>query len=348
MAEAAPGKILAVATALPRRCIGAQELAQRYGVDPRRLEKELGLLQKAVAVEDDEHPVDFCVHAASSALRALGAAPSDLGLVIFTGTSREYLPSWSPAIEVVGRLGARRALGYDVSLGCAAALVAVELALRRAERGAPLALVVSAERWSHTLSPSVPFPLALLGHADGGAACLIGAGSGLALLPLHSEVAPEWNDFVQIPAGGTRLPASEDSVRLGQHFRTARRATPESILLHYTRGYSEVITRACSDIPVSPSELSVLVINQVRSGIRAAVRTALAIPEAAMIDTYSAVGHLGGADLFCGLERAQRLGSLPGAAGVLATSTLAAFAACGFRADAGGISIPPQEGSPWT
>lgn len=345
MADVAPGKILAIATALPRRRIGAPELALRYGVEPQRIEKELGLLQKAVAADDDEHPVDFCVRAATAALRALGAAPSDLGLVIFAGTSREYLPSWSPAIEVAGRLGARRSLGYDLSLGCAAALVAADLAARRTERAAPLSLVVSAERWSHTLSPRVPFPLALLGHADGGAACVIGSGPGLALLPLHSEVAPEWNDFVQIPAGGTRLPATVETVQKGQHFRTARRATPEQILAHYQRGYSEVITAACADIPLPPRELAVLVINQVRSSIRTAVRAALAIPETAMIDTYSTAGHLGGADLFFGLERAQRLGLLSGAAGVLATSTLAAFAACGFRSDTGGISVPPQEGT---
>jgi 3-oxoacyl-[acyl-carrier-protein] synthase-3 len=332
-------KLLAVAAALPRQRVTAGQLAQAHGLDEQRVAGELGLSCKAVATADDEHPADFCVRAAARALAALGATADDVGLVIAAGCSREYLPSWSIAIEVIGRLGARRALGYDLGLGCAAALLAVDQAARRPPMAAPLTLVVSAERWSHTLSNEVPFPLALLAHADGGAAGVLGAGSGLHIGPLHGIATPEYNDFVQIPAGGTRHPASLETVRSGQHFRTARRAAPEELRAHYVQGYSRVITKACGDLGVPPAALDVLVINQVRRQIRESVRAALSLGEGVMIDTYPRLGHLGGADLFLGLAQAQRKGRLADRRGVLSASTLSTFAACSFVADPAGIAI---------
>ncbi len=341
-------RILAVGSALPRRRISAAALARELGLAPDRLHTELGLLAKAVATDDDEHPVDFSVRAARAALQALGASAADVGLVIFTGVSREYLPSWSVAIEIIGQLQATRALGYDLNLGCAAALVAIELATQRQDNRPPLSLIIAAERWSHTLSAAVPFPLALAAHADGGAACLVGPGAGIDIGPLHSAVWPQYNDFVQIKAGGTRHPASAETVRSGQHFRTASPTPHDDVLGHYIKGYTHVIGQACVDLATPPAQLGCLIINQVRSRIRAGVRAALGITAPRMIDTYPQLGHLGGADLFFGLQHAQRSGQLAGQSGVLASSTLSAFVAGSFRCDPTGIATTPHEGETWT
>src|SRR5688500_15141814 len=61
--------------------------------------------QIRVAGEDD-HPSDMATRALDRALAEAGVPASALRLVVSSGVSRDYVPSWSLATEVMRRVGA--------------------------------------------------------------------------------------------------------------------------------------------------------------------------------------------------------------------------------------------------
>lgn len=333
--------ILGVASALPRARIGVDAIAARFRVAPEVIRNQLGLIEKPIATEDDEQPSSFAVRAVEAALAACGARPTDVGLVIFTGVSRDYLGSWTVALEVIGRLGLVNASGYDLGLGCAASIVAVEQArVREVAGGAPLSVVVSAERWTHTISADVPVPLALAAHADGGAACVIGPGARQVLGPGVVFVHPAFNNFIGIPAGGTREPASAQTVAEHRHFRTVAATGDGRTIDRYVDGYRQAFAAALARAgEARPIEL--LITNQLRPAMRERIRAIYEVPEDRTVHTYPRLGHLGGADLFVGLEQAARENKVRRGRTLLSASANNAFGAATLLGDAdGGIATP--------
>jgi 3-oxoacyl-[acyl-carrier-protein] synthase III len=321
--------ILAVAADLPRRRATARELSAAFGFDADAVDAKLGLREKCIAVDDDEHPADFCERAARRALRALGADPSDVGLVIFTGVTRDYVPSYCVSVEVVWRLGMTRALAYDLTLGCAAPILAIDQARRRGADGRPpLSLVVTAERWSDTLSPHVEFPLAWLAHADGGAAMVLGPGAGVVVGEAAVHMRPDFNHFLIVPAGGTREPASAATLAGHRHARRIFAPPPVDVVEAYITGYRAAVSEALERSQRSMESMDLLLMNQIRPEMRAKVRAALGLTPTSDLDCYPWLGHLGGADTLVALEVATRRGCLPlQGTLVMAASSVTAFAA---------------------
>ncbi len=321
--------------------MSAQAIAERFRVDPAVIQEQLGLIEKPVAIDDDEHPSDFAVRAVTAALAACGAHVRDVGLVIFTGVSRDYLGSWTVALEIIGRVGLEHAIGYDLSLGCAASTVALEHARLRAGATAepPLTVVVAAERWTHTISPDVPVPLALAAHADGGAACVIGPGARHVLGPAAIVVRPEQNNFISIPAGGTREPTSAATVAALRHFRTVAPTPDGRTVDRYVDGYREATAAALARAG-SPAAIELVLTNQLRPPMRKRIHALFDIGEDRTVVTYPRLGHVGGADLFVGLEHAVREGKLKRGRTLLAASANNAFGAATMDGDSdGGIAI---------
>src|SRR5688572_10386596 len=80
----------------------------------------------SVAAED-EHPSVLGAAALQTALERAGVRGSELDLILFTGVSRDYLPSWSVATEIAGVVGAT-CPGLDITLGCLGLLMGLEIA----------------------------------------------------------------------------------------------------------------------------------------------------------------------------------------------------------------------------
>lgn len=337
--------ILSVASALPSGRIQASELAEKFKVSQAVFDERIHLIEKPVAQKDDEHPSHLAAAAAAAALEASGRSAEEVGLVLFTGVSKDYLGSWSVALDVIGRLGLTHAIGYDLSLGCAGPIAAMEIARTR-QVGPPLTLVTTAERWTQTISSDVSIPLAFAAHADGGAACLLGPDAHHQLAPAALFVHPEYNGFVVVPAGGTREPASLQSIEQLRHFRTVPAKADGRIIARYIAGYQRAIDRALelAGIELAKIEdrrIELLLTNQVRPAMRAQIHAIYDIPPERTVNTYPRLGHLGAADIFVGLERAVRDQKLRKGITVLASSANNAFGSVVLQGSIdGGIAVP--------
>lgn len=285
------------------------------------------------ARDENDQPSTMGSAALQKALAQCGVPAQKIRMVLFTGVSRDYVPSWSVATEVMRLNGiSEDCVGLDITIGCLATLSAMDLAQGwLAQRGGGHVAIVAAERWSHTVDKGDPDMSGMWVWADGAAAMVVGM--NVPEKPIADFLGAEFtsrsdfNGHVLIPYGGTRAPVAPEGA--DPHARTvssrSRREVKEAYAHGYTRAYDNISRRTgvrgerlvCNQM--SPQTIEILAAN-------------LGMPMERVILTGHDTGHLGAADVIVGLDRLHRTEGITMPV-LLGSSTAYAFGA--------GIVVPP-------
>lgn len=229
MSTTAPTPIGIVATGsyLPSTVVDNHEVGAAAGVSAEWIERKTGIRRRRRAAPH-EATSDLAAHAARSALRQAGLTPDQLSYVV-VATSTPDQPQPATAAIVQDLIGARRAAAFDVNSVCSGFLFALTAADRmlRAEaaeetgpgvRG-PYAVVIGADVYSRILDPADRRTAILFG--DGAGAVVLGpvpAGTGGITTSLTTR--GDQHRLIGVPAGGSRRPASADTLAEGAHYFT--------------------------------------------------------------------------------------------------------------------------------
>jgi len=202
---------------VPERVVSNDWFEEILDTNDEWIVQRTGIRERRFAAED-EATSDLCVHAAEEALRNAGITADELDLIIVATISPDYqLPS--TAVLVQDRLGASKAGAFDVVAACSGFVTALHtgeafIASGRARR----VLVIGAETLSRFLN-----------FEDRGSCIIFGDGAGAAVLMPHGECGQgeilrtslgadgSGYQFIHMPGGGTRVPATVESVKANQH-----------------------------------------------------------------------------------------------------------------------------------
>ncbi len=161
---------------------------------------------------------DIAVEAAKEALAKRGIEASDLdALIVCTVTPDMMFPS--TACIVQHRLGAKHVWGFDLIAACCSFLYGLTTASQLVASGAhKKVLVIGADTMSRIIDYTDRATCVLFG--DGGGAMLIepSEDESLGLVDFLQEVDGSGGEFLYMPAGGSRKPASVETVRNKEHF----------------------------------------------------------------------------------------------------------------------------------
>jgi 3-oxoacyl-[acyl-carrier-protein] synthase-3 len=191
------------------------ELSTMMDTNDEWIRERTGIRERRIAAPDQALS-DLCLPAAREALAAAGLEASQIDLIIVaTVTPDMAFPS--TGVILADRLGAPDAAAYDLSAGCTGFMYAVAQAYGMLAGGlAQRALVVGGDVLSK-----------ILDWSDRGTAVLFGDGAGAVVLErvgeggfLGFELGADGSGGPQLylPAGGSRTPASAESVAAKQHF----------------------------------------------------------------------------------------------------------------------------------
>ena len=160
---------------------------------------------------------DLALIAAQRALEMAGVAPADLDGV-FIGTISGDMPFPATATLVQDRIGAVNAAALDVSAACSGFIYGVNLAHAMISSGQmDRVLVVGAELLSKFVDWSDRSTCVLFGDGAG-AAVLEACQHGEGILSTYMKSDGSLAELLCIPAGGSRLPFSPESVLGRQQF----------------------------------------------------------------------------------------------------------------------------------
>jgi len=290
-APARPGAVAAaVATSLPERVVGNDEIAARLGVEDNWIVRRTGILRRRIAEPGER----LDAHAARAARRALdraGVDPLDVDLVLVaTTTSDELMPGAAPLVAAA--IGATRAGAFDIGSACTGFLSALAVGAAQIEAGrARTVLVIGADLMSRITDPDDRATAAVF--ADGaGAVVLESCGTG--------RIGP-----IILGADGTgaehiRVKRSAGVIEMRGH-ETFREA-----VAHLTLATVQAAEAAC----IRLEEIDLFVYHQANGRILSAVGERLGLPADRVIDCIAEYGNTSAATLPLALAFSESEGLL--------------------------------------
>lgn len=210
--------IVNIGTAFPRGVLTAADLAARTGIPEGVMREKFGIQKKHVA-GPEEHVSDLAITAAQEALN--GIEPSELDAVIYFGSEYKDYYVWSVAARIQHAIGARRAFAFEIMALCASGTVAFKVVrdMMLADRQLRTVLIVAASREANLLDYGNLRSRFMFNFADGAAAAILKRGwPRNRVLETVLLTDGSFSLDVYVPAGGSRLPASADTVARRQHY----------------------------------------------------------------------------------------------------------------------------------
>lgn len=309
-------RIAGTGSYVPPRTVDNREVGAGLGLTPEAIYRRTGIRTRHW-VEEGQASSDLAVEAARRACESAGVAAGSVDALLLSTTSPD-MAFPSTACLVQHRLGADRAAAFDLSASCSGFLYGLSMGDRLIRSGqARRCLVVAAEVKSRFLNPDDPATALLFGDGAG-AALLVGdqtAGPqapGVLGVRLYADGSR--HGLIRIPAGGSRRPATPDTVRGREHMLAMDGGALFRIAV---KRVAAAVTDVLKEFGMTLDEVRQVVFHQANGRLMAMLRKRLHIPQEKMYSVIEEIGNTSSASLPIALDRASREGRLPQGAPVL-------------------------------
>ena len=202
---------------VPDKVITNHDLEQIVDTTDEWSRSRTGISERHVAASPTETTASVAVAAARKALEVADVHPSRVDLIICSTSSPEHIFPATASI-VQDALGAGNAGAFDLSAACSGFVYGLSMARGQILGGdAEYVLVIGAETLSRIVDWTDRNTCILFG--DGAGAVLVAASEvpgGIMATELGSDGSGA--DVLAIPAGGSAMPASLETVSNGSHF----------------------------------------------------------------------------------------------------------------------------------
>jgi 3-oxoacyl-[acyl-carrier-protein] synthase III len=210
-----PTSITGLGSYVPSRVVTNEELARMVDTSDEWIIERTGIRERRVAAPE-EALSDLCLPAARQALEQAGVRAADVDLIIVaTVTPDMSFPSTGAIIADV--LGARDAAAYDLSAGCTGFMYALAQAHGMLSAGlSSCALVIGGDVLSRILNWHDRSTCVLFG--DGAGAVVLEPSQDEGFVGFELGADGSGGVHLNLPAGGSRLPPTSETVAAEQHF----------------------------------------------------------------------------------------------------------------------------------
>lgn len=209
--------ILGTGSCLPSNVVTNEEVGTPAGVTDEWIVRKTGIHERRWA-KPDEATSGLAATAARRAMADAGIHARDVTLVV-VATSTPDSPQPPTATAVAADLGVPSGTpAFDINAVCSGFVFALTTAERMLRGTGGHAVVVGADIYSRTLDPADRSTVVLFG--DGAGAVVLGPSTGRGVLATRLASFPEKRDLIRVPAGGSAIPASAESLARGLHYFT--------------------------------------------------------------------------------------------------------------------------------
>ena len=246
--------------------------------------------------------------AAAAGQRALDAARLDPAavdlLIVATVSGDQPLPSTASFVQA--RLGISGA-AFDLAAACAGFVYGVDVAAGQVAAGrAETVLVVGTEVLSRFLNLRDRTTCVLFGDGAGAAVLVPGQEAGVLGSVLDND--GRHAHLLEIPAGGSALPATAETVAAGQH--TIHMQDGREVFKRAVVGMSGACSALLDKAGLHADDVSLMVPHQANGRIIRAVAERLRFPAERVYVDLESVGNTSAASVPIALDHAWRQGRL--------------------------------------
>jgi 3-oxoacyl-[acyl-carrier-protein] synthase-3 len=314
-------KIAGLATYVPPRVLSNADLERMVETSDEWIVQRTGIKERHI-VDPGVATSDIAEPAARGAIAEAGLVPDDIDfIVVGTTTPDTIFPSTACTLQA--KLGAMSAWGFDLGAACSGFTYALTTAYQQVATGAAEhALVVGADVMS-----------SIIDYTDRATCVLFGDGAGAVVIAPAAEGEPGIIDFAGkidgsggpalcMPAGGSKLPASKETVEKRLHYVKQEGAT---VFKFAVKNTEEISRRVLERNGLEASQIDLFVSHQANRRIIEAAAERMGLAPDKVIINLEKYGNTTAGTIPLALADARRDGRLKKGDLVLLASVGAGF-----------------------
>jgi 3-oxoacyl-[acyl-carrier-protein] synthase III len=314
-------KIAGLSTYVPPRVLTNEDLEKLVDTTNEWILQRTGIRERHI-VDPGVATSDLAQFAAEGAIQQAGITPDDLGfIVVGTTTPDTIFPSTACVLQ--HKIGAQNAWGFDLGAACSGFTYSMTTAMQMVATGAH----------DHALAVGADVMSSIIDYTDRTTCVIFGDGAGAVVLAPAEEDEPHIIDFAHeidgsggpslcMPAGGSRMPASRDTVEQRLHYV---KQDGQAVFKFAVRKTEEICRRILERNGIDPSQIDLFVSHQANRRIITAAAERLGLPESKVIINLEMYGNTTAATIPLALADAVRLNRIKKGDLVLLTSVGAGF-----------------------
>jgi 3-oxoacyl-[acyl-carrier-protein] synthase III len=290
---------------VPDRVLTNRDLEHMVETSDEWIRERTGIRERRIAAPEQASS-DLALIASQRALESAGLTAKDVDqIVLATTTPDRFLPSCACTLQA--KLGATNAAAYDVFAACTGFVYGLGIARGMIGTGqANTVLVVGVETLSRIVDYTDRNTCVLFG--DGAGAAILrpcAPGEGILSISMGSDGA--LGDVLEVPAGGSGLPASAETVQARGHFIKMRGRELFKIAV---RAMGDSVKKTLDETGLAVNDIDLLVPHQANQRIIDAVLERLGLPAERAIGNIEKYGNTSSASIPISLDEVAREGRL--------------------------------------
>jgi len=288
---------------VPKKVLTNFDIEKMVDTSDEWIRERTGIRERRIAAKE-EAASDLALMASNEALKSAGLKARKLDLIVVATVSSDMLLP-STACILQHRIGAKKAAAFDVNAACSGFIYALSTADAYIRAGIyRRVLVVGSEVLSRITDWTDRSTCVLLG--DGAGAVVLEATDGdRGILSVKLNADGSMWDLLHIPAGGSRMPATEKTVKEGLHYIKMRGNETFKVAV---RTLEKLVLSTLKEHKLKPEDISLLIPHQANLRIISATAKRLGLGLEKVMINLDRYGNTSAASIPIALDEAVRSG----------------------------------------
>ena len=298
--------ILGTGSYTPERIVTNADMAKIVDTSDEWIQTRTGIRARRFAAANETTSHMACA-AAEKALEAAQVDRSEIDLIL-VATMTPDMPFPSTACLVQSQMGLPQTMAFDLQAACSGFVYALSVASSMLQSGQfNKALVIGAEKTSGILDFEDRTTCVLFGDGAGAAVLSRSTSESVGILGSLSGSDGSNPSCLQQPAGGSAIPASEESVANRQHFL---KMNGKEIFKQAVRVMAQSSIAVVEQCGFEPQDLNLVIPHQANMRIIESIAKRLQIPMEKFHNNLEHYGNTSAASVAIALDEAYRAGRI--------------------------------------
>jgi 3-oxoacyl-[acyl-carrier-protein] synthase-3 len=292
-------RIVGIGAYAPKRILTNHDLEKMVETSDGWIVQRTGIRERHIA-DESEATSDLALKASQQALDRAGVEPEEVDFIV-VGTTTGDMAFPTTANLLQHQLGGRSVGSMDVYAACSGSIYSLSVGSQFIQTGKyRTVLCVGAECLSRITDYTDRGTCILLADAAGAAVLRPSEGeSGIIDVDLYSD--GRYGDLLIQPAGGTRHPASSETVKRRQHYVKMK---GNEVFKVAVRMFEECAQKILEKNGFTPEDIDLFVPHQANLRIIEAAVKRLKLPMDRVMINVDRYGNTGAASVYVALEEA--------------------------------------------
>jgi 3-oxoacyl-[acyl-carrier-protein] synthase-3 len=280
-------RISSIAAYVPPHVLTNADLERMVDTSDEWIMQRVGIRERHI-VDEGVATSDLAKEASLLAIEKAGLTPNDIDFILVATTTPDTMfPSTACVLQA--KIGAHHAWGYDLVAACSGFTYALTTASQIVSAGGSThALVVGADVMSSIIDYTDRTTCVLFGDGAGAVVVERSDDDAIGVLDFENYVDGNGGPALCMPAGGSRMPASRETVEQRQHYV---KQDGQTVFKFAVRNMEEVCRRILVRNNLTADDIDLLVPHQASGRIILAAAEKLGLPREKVVINIDRFGN---------------------------------------------------------